>query len=425
MSNAQATQDCLAFTESLQLSPVLTMDYVVNLDDSQDTSDFPQGILSAKITFQGLGWVSVGFTTGAAAMVPGEAIIGLPDEPQGINNPGKYTMSSKSIQGVQLLPESQQTLVNATITQTDSTTTMTFQKILVEADEIPINGNGQTTFLWAQGYSNTLAIHQGRGAVGLSLSPCNVVGDSSSSGSSGSAGAQVIETPTYRSLWTAHGVFAGVAWGVLVPLAISSSLLRDMIPKQYWFKLHMFLNSMAAVFTMVAFSLAVTAQQKSTPKGTSPDHFAGVAHNTVGLVITIFVTFQVVAGFMRPHPHPKAASDEEVGSVNAPIKTKHRTVWEILHRFFGIGLLATAFWQVQSGLSLYASQFGTTDLSLIFWVVVVSIGSATVALYGYARCVESQADSGVVRADNHGVETPNSLDRTQQMSETLHYSHQE
>ena len=419
MSNAQATQDCLAFTESLQLSPVLTMDYVVNLDDSQDTSDFPQGVLSAKITFQGIGWVSVGFTTGAAAMVPSEAIIGLPDESQGINNPGKYTMSSKSVQGVQLLPESQQTLVNATITQTDSTTTMTFQKILVEADEIPINGNGQTTFLWAQGYSNTLAIHQSRGAVGLSLSPCNAVGDSSANSSSGSGGAQVIETPTYRSLWTAHGVFAGVAWGVLVPLAISSALLRDMIPKQYWFKLHMFLNSMAAVFTLVAFSLAVTAQQKGTPKGTSPNHFAGLAHNTVGLVITIFVTFQVVGGYMRPHLPHKAASDEEAGSTISE-KTKLRTAWEILHKFFGVGLLATAFWQVQSGLSLYASQFGTTDLSVIFWIVVVSIGCATLALFGYGRCTKSKNDPEDGRAENRGDKNPDPLDGTQQLSETLH-----
>ena len=52
--------DCSGLREFLQLSPWLTIEFVVNLFDSKDASDFPEGIFSARITYNGLGWVGFG-----------------------------------------------------------------------------------------------------------------------------------------------------------------------------------------------------------------------------------------------------------------------------------------------------------------------------------------------------------------------------
>lgn len=129
-------------------------------------------------------------------------------------------MSSRDKAGVNLLPESWQTLLNSTIVQTDSRTILTFRRHLVEPNEIPIDGNGRTTFLWAHGFGNELSVHADHGAFDLTFHPCNIQQTKSN------PKIVEIETPeTYRSLRTAHGALGGIAWGVLVPLAIASSIL--------------------------------------------------------------------------------------------------------------------------------------------------------------------------------------------------------
>jgi hypothetical protein len=388
---------CLEFKDRLYLSPLVTMDYVVNLYDSRDTSSFPGGIMSAQITYKGLAWVAVGVSMGSGAMVPGEAIIGLPDESNGINNPGKYVLSSRDKAGVSLFPEWSQTLLNATIVQTETHTILTFSKHLLEPDEIPIDGNGRTTFLWAHGFGNKLSVHSDRGAFDLTLHPCHANHTKHSPNTGTGVEIQTKTLKTYRSLWVAHGVLGGVAWGVFVPLAISSSILRDLIPrKRLWFKIHMFLNVMASLFTIVAFTLAVVGREKETVSGESSHHFAKVAHRTVGLVILLSVTFQVVVlGFLRPHPpsrHQKGSDEEARGQYTtlhnngATKESVLRKVWEIAHKLFGFALLGTAFWQVQDGLSLFGVRFGLSFyLRHAFWLWVAALAIVTAAFYVYSR----------------------------------------
>jgi len=372
-------QSCLKFKNRLQLSPQLTMDYVVKQYDNKDDSDHPDGIMSAQITYEGLGWIGFGVTVASGAMIPGEVIIGLPDEPLGVNNPGKYVLNGRGQSAVELLPESSQTLINSTISQTDTTTILTFHKHLVEPGEMPINGNGLTTFIWAHGTGNELAGHVDRGAFNLTLHPCN--GNLTTQSQETGNVVKVQTSGAYRSLWTAHGVFGGIAWGIIVPLAIASTLLRDLFGNQKLaVKIHIVLNSTASLFTLIAFLLAVVGRQKSTVAGESPNHFAVVAHRSVGLVIMIFTVFQVVAGLCRPvKQQSQIDTDEEEVWYKVPSKKSiARTVWEIVHKVIGFAMAGIAWLQVYSGLTLYVTYFPVKyDLKLGFCAAVVSIASLT------------------------------------------------
>lgn len=180
-------------------------------------------------------------------MIGGEVIIGFPSEPLGASNPGKYLLNGRGKSAiVKLLPESSQTLINSTIIQAESTTILTFHKHLVEPGELPVNGNGQTTFIWAYSEGNDLTGHADRGAFNLTLFPCD--GNPTSRNQDIGNVVKVETSGTYRSLWTAHGVFAGVAWGIVVPLAIASTLLRDLFPNpKLAVKIHILLNLVASL----------------------------------------------------------------------------------------------------------------------------------------------------------------------------------
>jgi len=376
-SNTSAL-DCSGFQQQVQLTDGLVLSYTATLDAIDPTN----GILYAQLVYSGQAWLGLGFSTSNnGAMVPADAIIGLPAEAVSLSNPGKYTMTSRSLSGVTLLSDSRQTLVNQSIVQNATHTVVTFAKVLIEANEVPIVLDQTTAFIWAIGYSNTLGVHKSRGAIGVTLRAC-IPGQEASSGN----GVNTISSPSnYKSFYSAHGILAGIAWGIFSPIAIGCSVLRDLIPKAgLWFKIHMFLNMSVFLFTVISFIVAVTAEQKGTVAGESPQHFKGNTHRTVGLVIMICVSLQVLGGMLRPHAPGKKENGEPED------KPFVRLFWELIHKGSGYGLLATAWWQVQSGLKLYSQQFATKDLSPVFWGIAAGIGGLVALLYFYSKCKTKQ-----------------------------------
>lgn len=98
-----------------------------------------------------------------------------------------------------------------------------------------------------------------------------------------------------KSLWMVHGILMAIAWGVLVPLAIGVSLLRNQIePYMGSFTLHLYLNLGAITCTMAGFIVSMIAKQKG---GSTLD--ASIHHN-IGISIVAIVMAQAAAGFLRP-----------------------------------------------------------------------------------------------------------------------------
>ena len=263
--------------------------------------------------------------------------------PSGIPGSGvsKYFLGGYAVSLVNEMPESQQTLTDTSVEFDGQQTVMKFTKIMDEPGEVPIVV-GDNTFLWAYGSSPTLAYHANRASFELNLS----------TGSS-----DALQAPNMAA-WLAHGIMAFLAWGVLVPLAVESSLFRSFLPPgALWFKLHRFFNSFAFALTVAAFAVAMAYTDWEA-------HFAG-SHQRMGLAMFVLATLQVAAGVFRPHA-PEDGED----------KTQTRKVFEVGHRILGVTLLACGFWQTYRGIQLYATRFQVTaqaaEIVYLVWIGLMS-----------------------------------------------------
>lgn len=334
-------EDLTAIKLEGQLSDSI-LEYVVNRADARagglDT-------LTMIYTVPQESWVAIGFSNDGL-MVGSEAVVGLPDSGEVL----KYSLSSYAQPGVVPMSEVQQTLIEPSIVQEGGNTILQFTKLLNEVGEVPI-AIGANTFIGAYGFNNNFSYHQARESFALDL----VAGE-----------VAVIETRN-RALWKAHGLCATLAWAIFSPLAIGVAILRKWFPDGLWLKIHQYLNLTVVALTIAAFSLAVAAIESETPDGADPMHFDSnpFPHRLVGLVLVLFVLFQAVGGQCRPHNPEKG---EE--------KTCNRRSWEILHRVLGLSLLATAWYQILSGIEIYQNLFSdsaSTNLSSIFWGIIGTI----------------------------------------------------
>jgi hypothetical protein len=228
-----------------------------------------------------------------------------------------------------------------------------------------------------------------------------------------------------RQLWVWHGVLMAVSWGILVPLAIGSSLLRDMLclPPGVWLTLHMSLNMFAILCMVVSFSIAVYATNEKTADGEDPKHFTDLKHGTIGLVIFLLAFMQAIIGMARPHgpkkpatlvevpndvegaaektaemvadsagelertqrsQHSNDSSDDEGAKSSSKVSERSiaRRIWEYKHRITGLSLLGLSWYNCDAGLELYAERYGADhDFSHAFWGGTAGLSGLICILY--------------------------------------------
>ena len=198
------------------------------------------------------------------------------------------------------------------------------------------------------------------------------------------------------------GVFAGLAWAILAPIAIGSSLSRHLIPQDgLWFEIHRYLNTAVAVCTIIAFGIAYAAIG-----GAGLGHFESLPgainkHKIVGLIAFVMVPCQALGGFLRPH----ALDTDDTG---APIhgKSQNRRIWEVAHRSFGFLLLIMAWFQVHSGLSRYSELYSTTNMSFLFWIVALIIMVPATGAFAHKHFMEPQSEDDNLSPDAAMEEHP-------------------
>jgi uncharacterized membrane protein YjfL (UPF0719 family) len=331
-----------------------TLEYSVTMGDSR-----AGGKDTVTITYEvpSESWLAVGVSP-TGLMTGSEVVLGLPDTGEVVRyRLNGYVQQASSIAP---LPEAQQTLIDTSVVQNgDGKTSLTFTKIMDEGDDELKIGFGANTFVAAYGYRNFFSLHRARGSFNLDLE----------------AGESAVLELRSRGLWKAHGWFATLAWGLCAPLAIGAALLRKWFPDGLWFKIHQCLNYAVLVFTMAAFFLAVGAYNMDGGE----DHFNPnpFPHRLVGLIVFLLVVAQTIGGQCRPKTPEKG---EE--------KSTLRGSWEIGHRFLGIGLLAMAWYQIQSGIEVYQQIFfDSADLNLvgIFWGILGTLLVLIVGAFAYIK----------------------------------------
>jgi hypothetical protein len=385
-------------------------------------SDSEQGTLTVEMTYAGQGYVAFAFSNDRF-MPDSTAVIALPDD--GTGTPFKYSMTGRTESAVQKLPQDQQTLIDASYMQNDTHTYMKFTKKIQEDGEPTVSLTQNNFFLYAVGNSNELEQHGMRSAFEANPSAL---------GSDG-----VTQAKDFTNLWKAHGACMAVAWAILVPLGIGSSVVRNLSPflqnGGMWFQIHRTLNSIGVALTIAGFGIAVHVYKQE--KGSSVKHFSDERHHTMGLVIFIFALLQALNGIFRPHlPHAATASskpdpsapvedpavrfpepgnegsatgvgeeeDDEndarkssqpasstpttaaAATPSAGEKSKIRIAWEYFHKVFGVVTVVLAWFNCNSGIDLYDDRYDDFFLSeSALWGIIFGITCVVLVLGVYLR----------------------------------------
>ncbi|KAK1737500.1 cytochrome b561 and DOMON domain-containing protein [Skeletonema marinoi] len=337
----------------VELSVSYLLAYTVNGD----------GTITMELTYDGNGWVGIGFSENGM-MVGSDAVIGSTD----VGIPQKYRLTALSVDtdtAIQLMSPEEQTLTDATVEFKDGQTVMKFTKIMKEPNQIEIS-MGKNNMLGAYGARPTIGLHARKMNFSINLS-------------SGAAEEKAIP---FMSAWLAHGIIAFIAWGVLVPTAVQSAIMRSLFKGPTWFKLHQNINATAMALTVVVFAIGVAVTSKE-----GAVHFEN-SHERMGLAMFIIAVLQVLDGAKRPHA---PGSGEE--------KTLSRKAWEIGHRLGGAALLACGFWQMDSGIKLYAIKFNGAGSSqensviLGYWVWIGFVVAMLVIGGVYFKLLRSELKS--------------------------------
>lgn len=323
----------------VQLTPKITFHWTLNENSNPPTLD---GILE----YDGGGWLGFG-PSSTGVMVGSTAIIGLPGTGQ---DPLEYNMQGRTLATI-IPPVHLTSPERAIITEAGGKTVLRFVKVLnggASSGNGTITASGLTTFVFAAGASNDLAYHQHRGSFRINLQSC----EESYAGST--------TTKSKQGAFAAHGTLAILAWVVATPFAVTVAWFRTLVPSS-WIYIHVFSNVISFLFTVVAAIVAITAKSGQT----SPSNFSH-PHHVVGVAMLVFMTFQVMNGFMRPpveKKDPYSARQFLEGQSFFEIPRSPRDVWLLVHRVSGVAMLGMGMYQISSGLALFADDYDVTSIA--------------------------------------------------------------
>jgi hypothetical protein len=170
------------------------------------------------------------------------------------------------------------------VAPTDDTTKQT-AAIVVDANQ---NSNGTSTNGTDDGINNNVIINKATSTVVTS------------------------REMEIQQLFKTHGKMAGIAWGILLPLAMATAWLRDMFPStsgsksfccrkiisNSWLVLHLSLTLAAAVMTSLALYCGIKALSLEGGSEFASKFDGG--HNSTGLFLVIGIWVQVLGGIIRP-----------------------------------------------------------------------------------------------------------------------------
>lgn len=304
--------------------------------------------LSVKAVIDRRAWLAVGVATsddsnsyGANFMVGSQAVIGdLSIEEANHQKPLKYDLIDTYQAGVIPMKEDKQTLISSSVEYVEETgqTILKFKKFLVEDGEHTINTKGMTRFIYAVGVGPTLSFHQHSGVFQLDLRGCPT---------------KHLLKYNYKQAWVAHGVFGTLAFAVMIPFTIATAWLRKLL-RTSWIYFHVYGNILAGVFTLVCFNIAAIT---TTVSGQS--HFEH-KHGKIGLIVFIFVMFQIINGVLRPS---REARDSEARILPKTPRQK----WSYMHYIVGFITLILGLVNVGDGLNMFSDIFYTKNLSGLYF----------------------------------------------------------
>eukprot|EP00523_Entomoneis_sp_CCMP467_P018891 CAMPEP_0168814752 /NCGR_PEP_ID=MMETSP0726-20121227/5842_1 /TAXON_ID=265536 /ORGANISM="Amphiprora sp., Strain CCMP467" /LENGTH=450 /DNA_ID=CAMNT_0008866935 /DNA_START=310 /DNA_END=1659 /DNA_ORIENTATION=+ len=162
-----------------------------------------------------------------------------------------------------------------------------------------------------------------------------------------------------------HGSLMIVAWGILVPIAVLSSILFRHKPRTgVWFIIHRLCNGLALFLTIVGILYAFVKFGNVFQEGAKPSK----RHGTLGMTTFSCAMIQLMMGLCRPHLPDSEGQPAQ--------KTRQRTIFEVMHRGLGYSTVALAYTTLYFG----AQVSGTSrDRFMAAWYAVLGFPVAVAA----------------------------------------------
>jgi hypothetical protein len=217
----------------------------------------------------------------------------------------------------------------------------------------------------------------------------------------------------------AHGILMGLAWGILVPLAIGASLIRSILfpGTPVWYKVHHSLNFLAVLCTTVGMAVGIAAIQQE-----GKTHMVATFHAKAGLALFILAVLQAMMGYLKPpapatvgaalaskadvHDEDHERNDGELETdsqdnnskqqapnqtrspySNAPPKkTLKRKLWEWKHRILGATLWGLAWYASSTGCYEFQTKYAQDNVMPLFWGVFCSVTGTVLLLALFVQC---------------------------------------
>mmetsp|Transcript_21356 Transcript_21356/g.46351 ORF Transcript_21356/g.46351 Transcript_21356/m.46351 type:complete len:403 (+) Transcript_21356:2-1210(+) len=360
------------------------------------------------------------------------AVIGIPER----SEPMLYYLDGKDLDYITPMTRNAGILEGTSIEFVDGQTVMEFTASFPTWGILQTPQNMQQTIIWAHGSEGAeeLAYHGPSSRKSYTIT--NLMGinfdDTATTmeQNSMSLSGQTSSIHLTKSAWIAHGIMAFLAFGIMVPLAISTSMLRDVdttataLPqfcmqllaqmKKRWLYIHVGLNTLTYIFTLIVFSIAV-----SIINAENYSHWYS-HHAKMGLSMFLLVSLQVFGGYFRPSKSnviatPLGTDDANVatnnegsGEINSQTKDEivnnessvgvlpgtnndnkalQRQAWELMHHLFGLVLFFFGVWQMHAGIDLYHARYNDNNKSsslvagfyivwMVLWMLVIIGGAA-------------------------------------------------
>ncbi|KAL7442538.1 hypothetical protein ACHAXH_009818, partial [Discostella pseudostelligera] len=287
------------------------MRYTVHLPTEDDVAiddECESCSISVQMIYDGgYAWLGIGLAGESNSMIGGHAIVGQP----GISDPATFYLGGKD---PELVRRTEMHVGASRIDYVGGKTVMDFTIAFGDwrgDKNTGIRLYSPSSFIWAHGRDGETELGY-HGPGNKSTFTINTLLDNQSNdeNSSSSSSEEEVSSKLMKSAWLAHGIMAFLAFGIFVPTAISSAVLRNCtlptifgtrlenmrstLLSKYWLYIHMGLNSTAATFTVIVFSVAVSNISKD-----GGPHWE-TAHAKMGLSIFILVGCQVIGGYFRP-----------------------------------------------------------------------------------------------------------------------------
>ncbi|KAL3936778.1 MAG: hypothetical protein SGBAC_007982 [Bacillariaceae sp.] len=251
----------------VEVAPGLTVENWVDHDEL---------LFRMRVTYQGKSWVGISFENDGRPGKPPFAVIGRQEEDSAIDGSSggtsvrKYTLNTANpdATGVVRMPQGSQTLEQVQFFQTNTKTVMTFTKSMNEIFDAPEQiVTDRTTWIYAVGLPDNqwTGAHTIHGKFNLALNPCfsNPWEITNPSVNGGLVDGNAVDRRTFfgekpnKTMWLAHGISLGVAWGIVAPLGLASAFWKR--KKAFWGLVHQFANTALLLLTCGGILLGVVA----------------------------------------------------------------------------------------------------------------------------------------------------------------------